>query len=124
MDSRSTGLAFRDRGKLDDLAAAHDSSDGLFRADRLMPMYRQIAETPCEVSFYERLYAPADDTGKLLPTINEAIHHSVSARYGKQVALCSDDARGECTALMYTPKNLAPFFTDTNKLKSGVKVAG
>lgn len=112
-----------DKNRLDPLAAIHDSSDGLFRADGLMPMYRQIEETPCQVSFSERLYAPADDHGKLLPTINEAIHRSVIARYGKQAATCSDDKSGACATAIYTPKNLVPFFSADGQLKPDVSVA-
>ncbi len=111
-----------DRAQLDPRAAVHDSSSGLFRADRLRPMYREIAETPCPVSFYERLYAPTDDDGKPLPTINEAVHRSVITRYGQQAAVCSNDKDGICAATAYTPRNLAPFFTKAGKLKPGVNV--
>jgi uncharacterized protein (DUF2235 family) len=109
-----------EKERLDPLAPTHDSSSGLFRGDRLMPMYRQIAETPCQVSFYERLYAPADDNGKLLPTINEAIHPSVITRYGKQAAICSNDNDGICATTLYTPKNLVPLFNKSGKLKPRV----
>jgi uncharacterized protein (DUF2235 family) len=111
-----------DKERLDPLAPTHDSSSGLFRADRLMPMYRQIAETPCLVSFYERLYAPADDNGKLLPTINEAVHHSVITRYGKQAAICSNDKDAVCARMLYAPKNLAPLFNNNGKPKLEVKI--
>jgi uncharacterized protein (DUF2235 family) len=111
-----------DKERLDPLAPTHDSSSGLFRADRLMPMYRQIAETPCQVSFYERLYAPADDKGMLLPTIREAIHRSVITRYGKEAAICSNDKDGICATTSYTPKNLAPLFNTNRKLKPNVSV--
>ena len=88
-----------------------------------MPMYRQIEETPCEVSFYERLYAPADDNGKLLPTLGEAIHRSVITRYGKQAGVCSNDKDAVFAKAAYTPKNLVPFFSTDGKLKPNVSVA-
>jgi uncharacterized protein (DUF2235 family) len=110
------------KDQLNPLAPTHDSSSGLFRPDRLMPTYRQIAETPCEVSFYERLYAPHDDHRKPLRTINEGIHRSVIARYGKQAQVCSDDADGVCETALYAPKNLAPLFNSIGELKAGVRV--
>jgi uncharacterized protein (DUF2235 family) len=110
------------KAHLDPLAATHDSSSGLFRPDRLMPMYRQVAETPCEVSFYERLYAPLDDNGKPLRTINEGIHRSVIARYGKQAQVCSNDKEGDCATALYAPKNLASFFDSNGKPKPTVRV--
>jgi uncharacterized protein (DUF2235 family) len=116
-----SGLPAKEQVNL--LAPAHDSSSGLFRPDRLMPMYRQVAETPCEVSFYERLYAPLDDHGKPLRTINEGIHRSVIARYGKQAQVCSNDREGVCATALYAPKNLTPLFNTTGELKSGVRVA-
>jgi uncharacterized protein (DUF2235 family) len=111
-----------DKARLDPLAAAHNSSSGLFRADRLMPMYREIAETPCSVTFYERLYAPADDSGNPLSTINESIHRSVVARYGKQTTIGPGDKDGEGTTAEYAPKNLMPLFNNDGKLKSNIKV--
>jgi uncharacterized protein (DUF2235 family) len=113
-----------DKGRLDPLAPTHDSSSGLFRADRLMPMYRQIAQMPCKVSFYERLYAPADDNGKLLPTINEAVHHSVITRYGKQAAICSNDKDGAYAQTVYAPKNLTPLFNNNGEPHPEVKIVG
>lgn len=125
--AESDGLALDwsclpDKTHLDPLAAAHDSSSGLFRPDRLRPMYREIEQTPCQISFYERLYAPVDDNGKPLPTINEKIHRSVVTRYGKQAAMCSNDKDGACVATAYNPKNLTPFFTKTGTLKRGMQV--
>ena len=113
-----------DRTMLNPLAPTHDSSSGLFSADRLMPMFREVAQTPCSVTFYERLYAPTDDKGNRLSTINEAIHRSVIARYGQQAELCSDDQSGTCASAAYRPKNLAPFFDANGKLKANVPVAG
>jgi len=112
-----------DKARLNPLAATHNSSSGVFRADRLVPMYREIEQTSCQVSFYERLYAPLDDSGQPLRTINEAIHGSVVTRYGKQAALCSNDKDGLCDTGAYTRKNLAPFFYENGKLKPNIKIA-
>jgi uncharacterized protein (DUF2235 family) len=112
-----------DKAKLDPLASSHDSSTGLFRPDRLRPTYREIAETACNVSFYERLYAPADDQGKPVTTINEAIHTSVIMRYGQQVETFSDEAENMTTKAPYAPKNLESLFIKDGKLKPNVRLA-
>lgn len=111
-----------DKEQLDPLAPTHNSSSGLFRGDRLMPMYREIAGTPCPVSFYERLYAPTDDNGNRLATINECIHRSVINRYGKQAAICVNDKDGTSSVTAYTPKNLVPFFDANGRMKANVNV--
>jgi uncharacterized protein (DUF2235 family) len=97
--------------RLDPLEATHDSVVGLFAADRLRPTWREIAERPCEVSFYERLYAPTDGAGHNLPTINQKLHGSIVERYGKAASTCSSDKDGDCALQHYEPKNLAPFFS-------------
>lgn len=110
--------------QLDPLAATHNSSSGLFRGDLLMPMYREIAQTPCSVSFYERLYAPTDSSGNRLVTINEGIHRSVITRYGRQAAICLDDGHHTCNMAAYNPKNLTPFFDKSGNVAVNVTVVG
>jgi len=125
--AKSKGLALDwsclpNKDQLNPFAPAHNSSSGLFRGDRLMPMYREIAETPCKVSFYERLYAPTDDNGKALPTINQAIHRSVIIRYGTERTIISDERSGTSATTTYSPKNLEPFFTNNGTFNSNVKI--
>ena len=43
----------------------HDSRTLVFAKDRLAPTFREICGQAFDVSFYERLYAPMDGTGKL-----------------------------------------------------------
>lgn len=104
------------------LAPIHDSRTGLFTADRLRPTFREVAEAPCDVSFYERLYAPTGADGKRLPTIRQAVHRSVIERYGKAAAFCSDDDRGACIDQIYQPRNLSPFFATQPALSKAVEV--
>ena len=112
-----------DPDKLDPKAANHDSSSGVFVVDRLRPTYREICETPCDVSFYDRLYAPIDANGKPLTTINQKIHRSALARYAVQASVCSVDSDGTCEDATYLPLNLAPFFDKDGRLKAGVQIA-
>jgi uncharacterized protein (DUF2235 family) len=107
---------------LNSLAPIHDSRTGMFALDRLRPTFREIAETPCKVSFYERLYAPIDADGKPLPTINQAIHRSAIERYGKVAPFCSVDEKGICDAQAYAPLNLSPFFDQKSSFLETVKV--
>ena len=102
-----------DPARLNPLAPAHDSRDGVFRIDRLRPTFREIAETPCEVSFYETLYAPSQD-GKRLATINQAIHSSVVKRFKQKAKFCKDDNLGKCEDQIYEARNLAALFEEKN----------
>jgi len=111
-----------DPTRLDPHAPTHDSRTLVFAKDRLRPTYREVCEQPCHVSFYERSYAPMDNSGKPLPTINEAVHRSVIERYGTQAPDCSIDQSGSCTSKPYNPKNLAPFFDANSKIKDGVRI--
>jgi uncharacterized protein (DUF2235 family) len=108
---------------LDPKAPSHNSSAGFFLKDRLRPTFREILETPCPVSFYERLYAPTDANGNRLPTINQKIHRSVVERFAKPASLCSVDSDGSCEEGMYLPINLSPFFDKQGDLNAGVPVA-
>jgi uncharacterized protein (DUF2235 family) len=112
-----------DPDKLEPNAASHNSSSGFFFMDRLRPTYREICDTPCHVSFYERLYAPADPNGKPLPTINQKIHRSILTRFAALAPLCSVDPEGTCENVAYRPLNLAPFFDEYGQLKAGIEIA-
>src|ERR1700744_6018175 len=109
--------------KLDPKTGDHESSSGFFLMDRLRPTYREICETPCPVSFYERLYAPVDTNGKPLATINQKIHRSALARFATLAPVCSVDPKGTCENAVYRPLNLAPFFDENGHLKAGVEIA-
>ena len=106
-----------------DLAAAHDSSSGLFSFDRFSPTFREVLQKPFEVSAFERLYAPLDENGRRLATINEAVHRSVVARYGKPVAICTTDKTGICDTATYEPRNLSPLFSSAGALNEGTSMA-
>lgn len=67
----------------------------------------------CSVAINESLYVAIDEDGERVPTINEAVHRSLIARYGKQAQLCTEDDKGTCTLIPYTPKTLVPFFGST-----------
>jgi hypothetical protein len=108
---------------LDPKAATHNSSSGFFFMNRLRPTYREICETPCHVSVYDRLYAPVDANGKPLTTINQKIHRSVLTRFAAQASVCSIDSDGTCENATYLPLNLAPFFDKDGRLKPGVQIA-
>jgi hypothetical protein len=102
----------------------HDSRTLVFAKDRLTPTYREICGQAFDVSFYERLYAPMDGSGKSLPTINEAIHRSVVERYQKQALICSDDQNGACITTPYRPRNVAPLLDANFQIKMGLRVEG
>ncbi len=109
--------------QLDPKAASHNSSSGFFLKDRLRPTYREICETPCHVSFYERLYAPIDANGKPLPTINQKIHRSLLGRFAAPASVCSVDSDGTCEDTVYLPLNLTPFFDKDGRAKADVAIA-
>jgi Uncharacterized alpha/beta hydrolase domain (DUF2235) len=111
-----------DSSKLDPNAPTHDSRTLVFAKDRLRPTYREVCGQPCHVSFYERLYAPMDNSGRPLPTINEAVHRSVIERYGDHALICSADQSGSCITRPYQPKNIAPLLDVSSKIKAGVRV--
>jgi uncharacterized protein (DUF2235 family) len=112
-----------DPDDLDPKAASHNSSAGFFLKDRLLPTYRELLEAPFPVSFYERLYAPHDSTGKPLPTINQKIHKSVVVRFAKSAQICSIDSDGTCAESNYLPPNLSPFVEKDGSLRAAVPIA-
>ena len=111
-----------DSTRLDPHAPMHDSRTLVFAKDRLTPTYREICGQPFDVSFYERLYAPMDGTGKPLPTVNEAIHRSVIERCQSQALVCSDDETGNCTQEPYSPRNVGPLLDKNFKIRDGLRV--
>jgi uncharacterized protein (DUF2235 family) len=112
-----------DPNALQDLAASHDSSSGLFSFDRFSPTFREVLQRPFPVSAFERLYAPLDNQGNRLQTIDEALHCSVVSRYGKSAPMCVTDANGLCNSETYEPKNLSPLFSKDGALAQGARVA-
>lgn len=99
-----------DPAALDVAAPAHDSSSGLFALDRYRPTLREVGGRACAVAVNESLYAALDEHGQPVATVNEAVHRSVVARYGKAAQVCSDDDKGTCGTAIYAPKTLQPFF--------------
>ncbi len=108
---------------LQDLAASHNSSSGLFSFDRFSPTFREVLQKPFEVPAFERLYAPLDENGLRLATINEAVHRSVVRRYFKSASVCTKDLDGVCDTETYEPRNLSPVFSNTGALVQGTSVA-
>jgi hypothetical protein len=72
--------------------------------DRVTPTVRCVEGWTFEVPFYERLYAPVDEHGALMPTVNESVHPSVFERLGKPDRI---DGKQQAGAV-YAPKNLKP----------------
>ena len=99
-----------DPDTLDVTALVHDSSAGLFALDRYHPMLREVGGQACSVAWNESLYAALDERGRPVTTVNEAVHRSVTTRYGRPAQPCSDDEKGTCSAAPYAPKTLRPFF--------------
>ena len=92
----------------------HDSCSGVFLLDSFRRTWREVAGQECKVGLTESLYAPIDQSGKVLKTINEAIHESAKRRFGKDVPLCTDDDTGATKDVTYKPINLQPFFDAHN----------
>lgn len=92
--------------ELDRLAPTHDSRTGVFSVDKLRPTWREMCGKPCNVSFYERLYAPMDKAGNKLPTIGEAVHRSAIDRFNRTAKACTDDGTGATSDAIYAPINL------------------
>ena len=95
---------------LDPLAPRHDSRAGWSTKDRLTPTFRQVCGKPFQVSFYETLYQPLDNSGAPATTINEFLHESVVERYGKTALLSPDDQPPQRTPESYMPRNLEKLF--------------
>ena len=112
----------------DPLAPRHDSSAGAFLFNRVVPTIRQVCGQHVDVPFYQTLYAPTDARHHLLPVVNEAVHASVVARYGKAALRCTDDGDGagkppHFADETYAPANVRALFDDAGGLKPGIAVA-
>ena len=95
-----------DPSTLDSLAPTHDSRTGFFSIDKIRTTWREVCQTPCDVAFYEYLYAPVDTSGNRLPTINERLHESVANRFDKLALACSDDDKGASANVTYEPRTI------------------
>ncbi|WP_048708971.1 DUF2235 domain-containing protein [Microvirga massiliensis] len=93
-----------DSNKLNPLAPRHDSRTGWSTKDMLTPTLRCVEGKPFQVAFYERLYAPVDTQGNLLPTINESVHESVRHRLGRNDLVTQ--GKEETIVGRYEPRNL------------------
>jgi uncharacterized protein (DUF2235 family) len=101
---------------LQNLPPSHDSSSGLFSFDRFSPTFREVLQKPFEVSGFQRLYAPLDDNGNRLQTINEKVHRSVVSRYRNPASICLADKIGTCGSAVYQPLNLSSLFPGAGAL--------
>jgi len=106
---------------LDPLASQHDPRQGWSVKDRLTPTFRCVCEEMFAVSPFEALYRPLGNDGKPLPTINEALHSSVVARFQKPAHFSDNDAPGKFATGTYQPRNLVPLF-DNGAPKAGIRV--
>ncbi|USI74738.1 DUF2235 domain-containing protein [Sphingomonas morindae] len=97
---------------LDPHAPQHQSSRGSFAYSRLAPVYRRVCERGVALGFGRRLYVPRDPDGQTLPTVNEAIHASVVARWGAAVATLTREAGPAPPRRRYAPPTLAPLLAD------------
>jgi uncharacterized protein (DUF2235 family) len=119
-----SGVLPKPDANLDALSPVHESRTGISSKDRLSPTIRRVCELKADVSVFEKLYAPRDNKGKILPTINEFLHESVLERYGRDDALSSnDDKLGKNKRTGYRPKNIQAAFLYNGKFKEGVAVA-
>ena len=99
-----------DPASLDALGPTHDPRQGWSVKDRLTPTIRSVCEANVPVDLLERLYRPLGPNGKPLNTINERLHQSVVARYGKLGFVSPDDLVKTRKRAKYAPKNLRPLF--------------
>jgi uncharacterized protein (DUF2235 family) len=93
-----------DPNQLDPLTPRHDSRTGWSTKDTLTPTFRCVEGKPFDVAFYERLYAPVDSQGNLLPTINESVHDSVRQRLGRDDLVAQEEQAS--IVGKYQPRNL------------------
>ncbi len=119
----TSGALPPENGTLDVLADIHDSRDGFATFDRLTPTYRRVCEMNINVALWEKLYIPRGGKNKPLKTINECLHESVVARYGKADALVSrGDKAGKSKRETYLPVNLKPAFLADGSIKASIPV--
>ena len=113
IDEASPGL-LPDASALDPLGPVHDSRQGWSVKDRLTPTIRSVCEEKVAVDIFEKLYRPLGPNGKPLKTINEKVHWSVAARFGKPALISPKDTVASRKRKDYAPKNLKPLFDPTN----------
>jgi uncharacterized protein (DUF2235 family) len=121
----STGLVFDPSvlpQTLEPLAPLHESRQGFSAKDRFTPTIRRVCERDINVAFYERLYAPRDEAGKALATINEGIHDSLARRWRQIGRLSDDDAAQTSVDMGYAPRNLSPLFRPDGQTRQGIQV--
>jgi uncharacterized protein (DUF2235 family) len=104
-------------GEAEPRAPMHESRTGWSSLDRLKPTIRRIAERDVRVTPFERLYRPLGSGGKPLRTINESIHPSVTARWGRKIGILPHDEAGKGKTEGYGPKNLRPFFDQAGAVR-------
>jgi uncharacterized protein (DUF2235 family) len=95
----------------DPLAPQHESRLNWSRKDRLTPTIREIRGMEPDIGVLERLYRPLDKDGRPLQPVNESLHPSLSARFGRRVPLLANDADTTGEVMDYRPKNLLPLFS-------------
>ena len=113
IDEASPGL-LPDAATLDPLGPVHDSRQGWSVKDRLTPTIRSVCEQNVAVDLLEKLYRPRGSNGKPLRTINESVHWSVAARFGRPALISPKDTVASRKRKDYTPKNLRPLFDPAN----------
>jgi uncharacterized protein (DUF2235 family) len=113
IDEATPGL-LPDASTLDPLGPVHDSRQGWSVKDRLTPTIRSVCEQKVAVDLLEKLYRPLGPNGKPLKTINERVHWSVAARFGKSALISPKDTVTSRKRKDYAPKNLKPLFDQAN----------
>ena len=99
-----------DPAGIDASSPTHDSCTGVFLLDGFRRTWRQVAGQAFQVGPLETLYAPIGRDGLTLRTINEALHESLRARFGRLASSCTNDDKGTVANATYEAKNLQPFF--------------
>ncbi|MDO9500714.1 DUF2235 domain-containing protein [Falsiroseomonas sp.] len=93
-------------GTLNPLAAQHESRPRLTRW--LPPRFREVLQRAPALGTWERLSRPRDQHGRALQPINESLHPSVAARFGRTVARLDGNKDKAGREITYRPKNLVP----------------
>lgn len=115
LDLETAGLVPKS-AELDPLSPTHDPRTGWSAKDRLTPTLRCVCEKNVDTTIFEKLYRPMAEDGKFLPTINERIHDSVVARFGRVALHSPEDLKTKRRKATYLPKNLAPLFDGNGQL--------
>jgi hypothetical protein len=121
VDETTPGL-LPDLGAVNLLGPTHDPRQGWSVKDRLTPTIRSVCEKDVDVELFEKLYRPRDRGGKPLATINEMVHPSVIARYGRDALISPEDKVTTRKRQSYAPKNLRPLFAAPGQPKGTTPV--